>query len=211
MKRANTKSDTEELKPHWTERLVLFDVTEEEFIKSAKISHVLRSAQMLESVWDYLEGSSNPKARAILEVRDRFTLRQREDIPFEVYCIAAKIRPQDILPVLVVEVYDQASKVSALLAASQHPAVTEATMAAALSPLGTAEKKMLHQHAGFLPVSKNTIVNVRGDHAMIGGEQKNVVLRPVEESVRMLGDRFLSSKTLPQPIDVESVTVDDDD
>lgn len=210
-KSAEVKLDFPELEPHWTERLILFNVTEEEYVKSPKISHVLKAAGMLESVWDYLEGSSKPQARALLDIRDQFPMNRQEGVPFEVYCLAAKIRPQDILLILTAEVFDQASKVSALLAASQHPLVTEATIQAALSPLGTAEKKMLHQHAGFLPISKNTIVNVRGDNAVIGGEQKNVLLRPVEESVKMLGDRFNSSKALPQAIDVETITVDDDD
>lgn len=210
MKRGNTKKDAE-LRPHWTESLSRLEITEEQITKAPKISHVLKAANMLDNVWDYLEGSGKAQAREILEMRDRLSMKLRKDVPFEAYCVAAGVRPQDALALLTVEVFDQASKASALLAASQHPAVTEATIAAALSPLGTAEKKMLHQHAGFLPVSKNTIVNVRGDGTVIGGEQKNVLLRPVEESIRTLGDRFMESKLLPQAIDVETVTADDDD
>ncbi len=209
-KRGNSKK-TEGASPHWTEALVLLEITEDNLAKAPKITHVLKAANMLDNVWDYLEGSGKAPARQILEMRDRLNMAQRKNLPFEAYCVAANVRPQDALALLTVEVFDQASKASALLAASQHPAVTEATIIAALSPLGTAEKKMLHQHAGFLPVSKNTIVNVRGDGTVIGGEQKNVMLRPVEESIRSLGDRFMESKLLPQAIDVEPLTVDDDD
>lgn len=204
MKRGSTKKDAE-LRPHWTEALTRLEITEEQITKAPKISHVLRAANMLDNVWDYLEGSGKAQARQILEMRDRLSIKLRDGVPFEAYCVAANVRPQDALALLTVEVFDQASKASALLAASQHPAVTEATIMAALSPLGTAEKKMLHQHAGFLPVSKNTIVNVRGDGTVIGGEQKNVLLRPVEESVRSLGDRFMQSRQLSAPIEEESI------
>lgn len=196
-------------RPHWTEALVLLEISEEQIDRAPKITHVLKAANMLDNVWDYLEGSSKPQARAILEVRSRLNKRQSKDVPFEAYCVAADVSPRDALALLTVEVYDQAGKASALLAASQHPAVTAATVAAAMSPLGTAEKKMLHQHAGFLPVPKTSIVNVHGNHAVIGGEQKNVVLAPVEESVKRLGDRF-NSRASPQAIDVEPIAVDDE-
>lgn len=191
----NTKNDAE-VSPHWSEALVLLEITEEQVATAPKISHVLKAAQMLDNVWDYLEGSSKPQARAIVEARKRLSKPQAKEVPFEAYCVAAQVSPQEALAILTVEVYDQSSKASALLAASQHPAVTTATIQAALSPLGTAEKKMMHQHAGFLPVPKTSIVNVHGNHAVIGGEQKNVVLRPVEESVRTLGDRF-NQRALP--------------
>jgi hypothetical protein len=185
-------------KPHWTEALIMLEISEQQIESAPKISHVLKAAGMLDNVWDYLEGSAKPQARAILEARSRLNKKQAKEVPFEAFCVAADVSPKDALALLTVEVYDQASKASALLAASQHPNITQATIEAALSPLGTAEKKMLHQHAGFLPVPKTSIVNVHGNHAVIGGEQKNVVLRPVEESVRTLGDRF-NSRALPQP------------
>lgn len=190
-----------EVSPHWSEALVMLEVTEEQVATSPRISHVLEVAGMLDSVWDYLAGSGNAKSRAILSARSRLTKKQSEGVPFEAYCVAAGVSPQEALALLTVEVFDQSSKASALLAASQHPAVTTATIQAALSPLGTAEKKMLHQHAGFLPVPKTSIVNVHGSHAVIGGEQKNVVLRPVEESVRTLGDRFNSAKQITAPVE----------
>ena len=191
--------------PHWSEALVLLEVTEEQVTNAPRISHVLAVAQL--DPWDYIAGSANPKARSILNARARLTKKQAEGVPFEAYCVAAGVSPQEALALLTVEVFDQSSKASALLAASQHPAVTTATIQAALSPLGTAEKKMLHMHAGFLPLPKTSIVNVHGNHAVIGGEQKNVVLRPVEESVRTLGDRF-NQRALPASetiIDAEEV------
>jgi len=196
--RDNT-TNAEEPEPHWSEALVFLEITEEQVTHAPKVSHVLQAAQI--EPWDYLAGSANPKARAILGARARLSDKQANGVPFEAYCVCAGVSPQEALAILTVEVFDQSSKASALLAASQHPAVTTATINAALSPLGTAEKKMLHQHAGFLPVPKTSIVNVHGNHAVIGGEQKNVVLRPVEESVRALGDRF-NQRALPGPTSI---------
>lgn len=190
-----------ELVPHWTEALIMLEISEDQVARAPKISHVLKAAGMLNNVWDYLEGSAKPQARAVLDARSRLNKKQAEQMPFEAYCISAGVLPQEMLALLTVEVYDQANKAGVLLAATQHPAVTQATIAAALTPLGTAEKKMLLTHAGFLPVPKTSIVNMYGANSTAVVEQKNVVLRPVEESVRTLGDRFMAAKQITAPVE----------
>ncbi len=200
-----------QLVPHWTEALIILEVTEEQVTRAPKISHILKESGIAD-VWDYLRGSSKPQARALVDARFRrgLTDKQAAMLPFEAFCVAADVSPQDALGLITSEVFDQSSKASALLAATQHPAVTRATIEAALSPLGTPEKKMLHQHAGFLPVPKTSIVNMYGANATAVVEQKNFVLRPVEESVRTLGDRF-NARQLPAAIDTEAITVDADE
>lgn len=199
----------EDFDRHRTDALILLEVSADEIAAAPKISHVLEAAK-IKDPWEYIEGSEQPEARALLAVRARLSKRQAGTLEFEAFCVAAKISPKKALAMLTMEVFDQAGKASALLAASQHPAVTEATIQAALSPLGTPERKMLHLHAEFLPVPKTSIINVRGNHAVIGGEQKNLVLPPVEEGIRRLGDRFNQRAIAPAPVAPVPLIVEDE-
>jgi hypothetical protein len=95
--------------------------------------------------------------------------------------------------------------------------VVEEAVGQALTPAGTREREMVLKHTGFLPTPKTSIVNVRGNNAVVGGNQTNLaVLPPVEDTVRRMSDRFLEMApaaplALPAPAKVVDVEEEDEE
>jgi hypothetical protein len=50
--------------------------------------------------------------------------------------------------------------ISKLIAAVHHPEIVEATIQAAKGPFGMPDRKMLHDHMGFLPLPKGQTINI---------------------------------------------------
>lgn len=143
-------------------------------------------------LWEYISGSDDPDARKILEARSLVPAATADWVPFEAYCLAAGVATKKAFGIVAQEVADQSGKAAALLARANHPDVVSFTVEQALTAEGTAERRMLHQSQGFLPMPKSNILNVYGNAAI---DQRNqsanvAVLPPVEDSVRRLHDRF---------------------
>lgn len=73
---------------------------------------------------------------------------------------------------------------------------------------------MLLKHSGFVPVPKTSFVNIKGGHNLIGdGQQTNqtlAVLRPIEETVRSISDRFNEHAALGPASNVPTFDVESD-
>ena len=173
------------------ESYILLDVDPDEVASQPKIEHLFRDIGGVIRVFEYLEGSEEPEARRILEARNRLSVRQAAVLPFEAFCVAAKVPTKKAFGVISQEVMEQGAKASALIARARHPEVVQYTVEQALTPAGTQERKMLHLAAGMLPQPKGNVTVFGGVAIDSRNQQVNVsVLPPVEDSAKRLADRF---------------------
>lgn len=193
---------------------MLLEVTEDALAGSPKIEHLFKSIGGSEKVIEFLAGSEEPEARAIVELRRRLNRDQAKAVPFEAYCIAANVPTKKMFGIIAAEAADQSAKATSLLADATHPMVVEATVKNALDPLGSKDREMLHKAKGFVPIPKTAVTFVKN---MDARQQTQVnVLPPVEDAVRRLSDRFnngMDVPALPPPqdiIDAEEEETDDE-
>jgi hypothetical protein len=189
---------------------VLLEVTPEAVAECPRIEHLFKGIGGQSKVLEYLSGSEETEARAILAMRGRLTYAQAGAVPFEAYCVAAKITTKKIFGIISQEVMTQSSAATLLLSKAAHPRVVEATIKRAMGPLGTADARMLHQAEGFVPVPKNSITHIHGNVDQRTQVANVAVLPPVEDNVRRLSDRFNSAMTAP-PVQIAEVFDDDED
>ena len=168
-----------------------------------KIEGLLREAGVFARVWDYLAASDDEIALALIAKRRCLTQSQVNSLPFEAFCVAAKIETKRALAIITSEVFSQTEQTSLLMASAAHPDVVKATIEAAKHPTGSKERSMILSHSGFVPVPKTSVVNIHGGKNVFGGAQQNTetvaVLPPIESVVRSISDRFNESHQLAAP------------
>lgn len=172
----------------------------------------------VDRVWMYLETSSDPMAQALIAQKYKLVNKsQRCAIPFEAYCVAAKLDPGKVWKMIVSEVLSQNQQAAELMASVAQPAVVQATIDRAVEPGGTREREMLHKHSRFVPVPQTSVTFVSKAGKVVGGDDNSqtlVALPPIEKTVRDISDRF-NERLLSAPredlMDVEIQEGDDDD
>jgi hypothetical protein len=189
---------------------VLLEITPEDVTACPRIEHLFKGIGGQSKVLEYLAGSEEPEARAVLAMRDRLSYAQAGAVPFEAYCVAAKISTKKMFGVISQEVMTQSSAATMLISKAAHPKVVEATIARAMGPLGTADARMLHQAEGFVPVPKNSITHIHGNVDARTQTANVAVLPPVEDNVRRLSDRFNSAMVAP-PAQIAAAFEDEED
>lgn len=124
---------------------------------------------------EFLRGSQDSDARRWLAVYDDIPEHQRKRLPFEAFCLAASLSTKRVLEVITGACFEQSSSASSLLAAASHPDVVKATIVSAMFHDGSADRKMLHLHSGFVPVPKNqtTIISGRVSQTNIQNNNSN--------------------------------------
>ena len=199
------------------EGLIRLEVTPEDLDNCPKIEHLFKGIGGRQQVFEYLSGSEEPDARKILDLRKRLSGKQIAAVPFEAYCLAAGISPKKMFGIVAAEVLDQEAKAKQIMVAAKHTQVVEATIESALDPeFGSADRRMMHQATGFVPVPKNSITHIHGNQTIDQRSQATMiaVLPPVEDTVRRLADRFndrvLDIKALPAPAPIEEEDEEDD-
>jgi len=75
-------------------------------------------------------------------------------------CSAADIPADELLGLIIPALWKRNVDISKLIAAVHHPEIVEATIQAAKSPFGMPDRKMLHDHMGFLPLPKGQTINI---------------------------------------------------
>lgn len=147
---------------------------------------------------EFLRGSAEPHARKWLAVYDSLPPSVSNLLPFEAFCLAADLAPKRVLEVITGACFEQSSSTSALLASSSHPDIVESTIRAAKnSQYGGADRKMLHQHSGFIPVPKNqtTIISSGGVQNNTQDNSKNLTVGisavpQIEDMMAKITNRF---------------------
>jgi hypothetical protein len=102
-------------------------------------------------------------------------------------CEQVGIVPLDLLKAAASATIRFSTYTAQILAAAALPSVVEQSIAVALTPKGTADRKMQLQHSGFLPVPAGTNIAIQANVAA----QPVVVVAPrPEETIRRLTQRF---------------------
>lgn len=156
-----------------------------------QITHILKKSRVLGELIDFLRGSIDPLAKAYLRRFDSLISQHQKLAPVEAICAAEGIDTIKFLGVIAEAAFTQTRMVSELMAAASQPDVIQATVEGALTPDGDRDRKMLHQHSGFLPIPKTQIVSMPG--ARIDNRVQNnqtLVLPTVESDVKKMSDRF---------------------
>jgi len=200
---AKRKSAPRPAKPlhHKADGLARLRVTPGQLAEVPQIDHLFKPIGGRLKVLEYLAGSEEPEAQLITRMARELIPHQRRDVPFEAYCIAANVTTKKMFGIISQEVMEQSRMAVSLLSKARHVEVVQATIDAALHPLGVQDRRMLHQAEGFVPVPKNNITHIHGNVDARTQTANVAVLPPVEESVRRLSDRFntgIEVQALPQ-------------
>lgn len=195
----------------------ILEVTQEQLDATPKIEHLLRGIGGKGKVMDYLEGSDEPEARKILDIRRGLTIAEFDSVPFEALCIKAGITTKKMFGIIAAEATDQEQKAAALITRARQAEVVTATVEMALMPMGEKDREMFHKHTGFLPLPKGAVIqNIRNqvnDNSNHQSKTEVVILPALESGMKRLGDRFNTlmkeaPKALPEP---EILEGDDDE
>ncbi len=154
----------------------------------AQINELLQESEVAElrAVWQKIR--EMPKSRP-MGPRAKKSNPTPDAIPMEAFCLAAGVPTLRFLGFVIGEALQRNQNLSKLIASAAHPDVTEKTVSMALDgDLGAA--KLLHQHAGFLPMPKNSVVQIFGGAQIDARQQTQVTLPPVEDDARTMTERF---------------------
>lgn len=206
-----------------SEALSELELTLEEIESVPRISHVLAKCGGKHRWRELLEGSAEPEARELLRTIRQFSKLAWRVLPLEAFCIKAGISTKRAFGLIASEVVEQSRQEGLLVAASKHSDVVEATVASALRPDGESDRKLLLQHAEFLPMPKNNVIFAKGNVQLGNNTTTNMVgiLPSAESRIKSLHDRFGSEihglpPALESPprnvidLDVETPMVDGD-
>lgn len=155
---------------------------------------------------------------------DQLSNSDKEKIHLEDLCAAAEISSAEFLGLTAAAMHSRNMDISRIMAATFHHKIVEASIANAMDPRGVADRKMLHDHMGFLPLpagqniiidqSHKTVNTGKGSEPSVEDTSKTALPSFAEETVAgaqaLRGDAGLGSvgqKRLPAPRPEQAVTV----
>jgi hypothetical protein len=110
--------------------------------------------------------NGNDSALTFWHVYADLTPSDQAIVSLDDLCAASGIAPKAILMAIAASGFDAGCDIANLVAAHLHPKVVQASVDAALTPEGIEDRKLLLQHAGFIPVPKGqSIVINASSHA----------------------------------------------
>ena len=133
----------------------------------AQITPVLQCAEGgMPAVLSALRFSLEPAAQFFIEKYDQVPKGDREKLPWEAICIAAKVNPSTLLGAAIMALQEVSKSHVKILALTNHPKVVQARIDNALKPGGVQDRNAFDTAVGFLPSPKGptfiTKVNVDG-------------------------------------------------
>jgi len=167
------------------------EITPEQVAASPRIDQLLAAVGSRTKIFDYLAASEEPEARVVFNLRSRLTRSQQLNVPLEAYAVAAKLSTKKLFGLIMQEVMDNSTKISAMLAKIHHPEVVQTSIKQAKKPSGIKDREMLHKAVGFLPTPKNAFTVVVGDQHINRNKVNVAVLPPLENVARDLNQRFI--------------------
>jgi hypothetical protein len=200
------------------EALEMFSLTREKVGAQPEITRFLRTVGGREGGVRLLRMSTSPEARKVIEVHDSLPVRTAEMISIEFLCAAAGVPTPQALALIVQEASAQSALEAHMIATAKLPSVVEKTVQVALQSgkEGQAARKMILDHAQFLPVPKSQFIAVKGDMNVDQSRKTQVnVLPPLEAGAKRMADRFNELEApspvlaLPEPTLVEFVDVEE--
>jgi hypothetical protein len=114
-------------------------------------------------------------AQDFVEKYDSLSPSDRKRITISEVCVAAGLRPIDLLGTATKAVFQYSQTASSLISSSNHPAVTEKTVKMALTDGGHRDREFIHTAQGYLPLPKGaTIIGRLTQVANFGDSDKPV-------------------------------------
>lgn len=129
----------------------------------ATLAFAFRSSGGKETAINGARLVSDPRFQKIVWGWDEATERDKEVLTLEQLCEAAEITPDEFLGAVLTALWKRSVDIGKLTAIAAHPRVVEATIEAAQSQWGSNDRRMLLDHAGFLPQPKGQTINVGVD------------------------------------------------
>jgi len=150
----------------------------------------------------------------------------KSKLKLEALCETAGIPSSEFLGSTIAAIYSRNVDIGKMIAAASHPKVVEATVENAQTRNGFMDRKMMHDHMGFLPLPKGMNINIdNSKKTLVAGGQSDLS-RPVENLAKtalpsfedeitqgtraIRGDAGVGSvgqKRLPPPRPEQAVTV----
>ena len=177
-----------------TQAYAVLGVTPIDVALVPRIEHLFRGLGGKQKVFEYLAGSEEKEARAIVDLRAKVTPEQARVLPFEAFCVAAGVTTKRMIGLIQEEVFAQSRVAASILKDSSIPDIVKVTLRQAKTIAGTQEKRMLLQSGGVLPLPKTVVMPVYGNLNVDQSQKTQInqvaVLPPVEHTVQRLSDRF---------------------
>lgn len=165
-------------------------LTKESLKDATRLSQSLKRLGEKKEILNLLRRSDAPEAKKVLSLIDSAPIKKFvEVLPLEAFCTAAGVSAKKFFSVVAEVVFEESQNEATLLAALGVPEVVEATIEAAKAPGGTAERKMILQHARIVPVPKTSITTFIGN-PQIDQSQKTMVMPVAEDGVKKMSERF---------------------
>ena len=146
-----------------------------EMVRLARASEP--SAVRFLDAWDALGASGEPSGRTA-----------------DAICEQLGIVPLDLLKAAAGATIRFSAYTAQILAAAALPSVVEQSIAVALTPKGTADRKMQLQHSGFLPVPAGSQTNIAIMQSNASERPVVVVAPRPEETIRRLSERLNAAR-----------------
>lgn len=176
----------------------LLEVTADQVADDLQISHITKVVGDTQTLLDFLKGSNEKEAKAIVEQARKLNKTQIGAVPIEALCVAGNVPTKKLLEVLMGAVAEQGAIATQLLSKAAHPKVVQATVDAALLPDGSNDRRMLHQAEGFVPIPKTSITVNRTTNIDNRTQTQVAVLPALDDSVKKMTDRFIEAVPVPQ-------------
>jgi hypothetical protein len=174
----------------------ILGVAPNDVLLSPKVTPLLRrickegtDKKGIEAAIAYLRASSEPDARRFILVYDdpSVSMWMRRYLPIEAFCLAAHLDPTDLLGPITRVAHLHGAMIGAIAAAEKHPAIVEASLAAAQLPNGTEDRMANLKHMGYLPSPKGSSVNVNVNaSATAQAASKSEGLESSESTIRRI-------------------------
>jgi hypothetical protein len=143
-----------------------------------------------------IASQSDERLMPLVEKWDSLSKSDKRYVNLDDLCEAVGIRLGMVVGAVADAAFEYNADVSKLMAAVAHPAVVQATIDSALTPQGVQDRRMLHQHLGFVPTPTGPVFNVSAKAgAMSSVEERG--LPDFEETV------FLVHRILTEEADDE--------
>lgn len=190
-----------------TDAIRRLGVTEEQLVRYPNITDTLfRAIGGREKVVHMMRFSDDPSIEAFLNVYDRIPLGDQKHITLEAVAIKGEVNAMQLLGATVSTAKQVMGSESALELIMNHPEVVRKTVQFATTlPGASADRKMLHDAAGFTPQHSPIAVNVQQNNAgSRGPSATNIESIPAVKEIN--SPLIQSQAALPPPSPEEAFT-----
>lgn len=139
---------------------------------------------------------------------------ERAKVSFDDVCAAAGVKPSVLVGLITSVAMEMGRDVGNLVGALTHPQVVAASVAAAKTPGGIEDRRMLFQHHGYIPVPRSTVVTVNANasaSAAAGARAESGGVPSFAEDLAAIKETGqVATRALPPAVEAEVLTFDRD-